>query len=332
MSVENKTSRFVWAYETTPRTSAIVDATSITYDFGEYDESIQKWKPPTIENRILSSYVYNKRTPTLSDGRRKFPTFNHMFNPTTPQWLLWILGKCTDGAPDSIEPLDSGYQYPLTIRHEEGGGTNDTFAQAVSSWCVSAYFRAAIKDPFVVDLEFAFEQFQDHDDELQLTTAPRRAGHTGVERSYNGVPTVTYDPDGNDTGPTVIPQVVKAEGKITQNYSNTLNGAETAQTVYKRNYDPIPITLQGVHVVNDYWDQFMDRNQEDWEVDIYKPDDSYYIKMKLNNCIPQTYIKEGQAFKGWYLSTLVLLCEEITATFAWDGSDTWANHFKGEVV
>jgi hypothetical protein len=254
-----------------------------------------------------------------------------MFNPTTPQWLVWILGKCTDAAPDTIEPLDTGYQYPLTIRHEEGGGT-ETFQQAVSSWCVSAYCRCAAKDPVVVDLEFAFEQFKDHDDHDQLTTAPRSCGHTGVAQAYNGMPTVTFDPDGNDTGPTTIDEAVKAEFKITQNYSTTLNGAETAQTVYKGNYEKVPLTIQGVFGTNNYWDNFMDRDQQDYEVAVYKPNTSYYKKMKFNNCIPVKYMKEGEPFKGWFLSTIVLEAEEVTVQFAWDGTDTWANHFKGEVV
>ena len=324
----NKTSRRVWAYETTPRTSAIIDATSVTYDFGEYHKSIKKWQVGATENVILPSWVYNKRTPTLSDGGKKFNTFHEIFNPTTPQWLLWILGKCTDGAPDSIEPLDTGYQYPLTIRHEEGGGT-ETFEQAVSSWCVKAFFRAAARDPFAVDLEFAFEQYQDHDDEPQLTTAPRRAGHTGVSLAYNGVPTITYDPD---SAATVIPWIVKAEGEIKQNYSATLNGNRTAQTIYKNTFEPVDFTLQGVSEDNTYWDKFMDKDQQDWEIAVYKPNSTYYTKLKMVNAIPIKWIKEGQPLEGYFLSTIHLRAEEVTSTFVWDGTDTWANHFKGEVV
>ena len=324
----NKTSRRVWAYETTPRTSAIVDATSVTYDFGEYGDEVQKWTIGAMENKALPYWVYNKRSPTLADGRRKFNTFKEMFNPTTPQWLVWILGKCTDAAPDTIEPLDTGYQFPLTIRHEEGGGT-ETFEQMVSCWCVSAYGRAAHGNPFLVDLEFAYEQYQDHDDEPQLTTAPRSAGHTATVGAYNGMPTVTYDPDGT---PDVIDWVVKAEFTIKQIFSATLNGAETAQTVYKHTFDPIDLTLTGVSSENTFWDKYMDRTQQDWEVAIYKPAVANYIKMKFVNCIPIKIIKEGEPFKGFYISTIHLKAEEATATFVREGTDTWADHFKGEVV
>jgi len=329
MAIANTTSRWVWAYETTPRTSAIDDATDTTYDFGEYRKPIQKWQVPSIENKALAHYTYDKITPHLTDGMRMFNTFHTIFNPTTPQWLLWALGKCTDGTPDTIEPLDTGYQYPLTIRHEEGGGTNPTFQQAVSSWCVSAFFSGFAKEALTVDLEWAFEQFEDHDDEPQLTTPPRRAGHTGVADCYNGMPTVTYDPDGS---PAVIDTIVRAEGKITNNFTATLNGSETQQKVYKRTYEPVDLTLQGVMKTNTYWDDFMDRGQQDWEVKFSKPDSTYYTKLKFVNAIQVKVIKEGEPFKGWFLSTLHLKAEEVTVQFAWDGSDTWANHFKGEVV
>jgi len=324
----NKTSRRVWQYETTPRTSALQNAADIAFDFGEYDDSILKWNVGAIENRILQSFVYNKRTPTLVDGRRKFNTFHEIFNPTTAQWLVWILGKCTDAGTDTIEPLDTGYQHPLTIRHEEGGGT-ETFEQAVSCWCVSAYCRAAAKEPVVVDLEFAFEQYQDHDDEPQLTSTIRSAGYTDTVGAYNGMPTVTYDPD---SAATIIPQIVKAEFKIVQNYSATLNGSDTAQTIYKRTYEPVDLTLQAIMEVNTYWDEFMDRGTQDWEVAVYKPDPTYNIKMKFVNCKHMKTVKAGEAFKGFYTSTIHLQAEEVTATFVRDGSTTWADHFLGEVV
>ena len=327
----NTTSRRVWAYETTPRTSAIVDATSVTYDFGEYDESIQKWQMGSVKNKILPSWVYNKRSPTLTYGNKKFETFHEIFNPTTPQWLVWMLGKCTDGAPDSIEPLDTGYQYPLTIRHEEGGGT-ETFEQFVSCWCVSAYGRAAALEPFAVDLEFAFEQYKDHDDYAQLTTAPLHAGHTTVANAYNGMPTVTCDPLSAGDGIDVVDWVIKAEFEIKQNYTATMNGADTSQTVYKSTFEPINLTLQGISSENTFWDKYMDRDQDDWEVAIYKPAVANYIKMKFVNCTPIKIIKEGEPLKGFYISTIQLQAEEVTATFAWEGTTTWADHFKGEVV
>jgi hypothetical protein len=324
----NKTSRRVWAYETTPRTSAIQNATDTTYDFGNYGDEAQKWTMGSMTNKALSYYIYNKITPELADGRRTFQTFHEIFNPTTPQWLVWILGKCTDASPDTIEPLDSGYQYPLTVRHEEGGGT-ETFEQMVSCWCVGAYGRAAHGSPFIVDLEFAFEQYQDHDDEPQLTTAPRSCGHTGVSNIYNGMPTVTYDPDGT---PDIIDWAVKAEFKIANNYSAVLNGAETQQTVNKHTFEPVDLTITGISNENTFWDHYMDRTQQDWEVAIYKPNTSYYKKMKFVDAIPIKVIKEGEPFKGYFMSTIHLQAEEVTATFAWEGSDTWANHFKGEVV
>ena len=327
----NTTSRRVWNYENPARTSAIIDDDSTTYDFGEYGAEVQKWTMGAMENKVLPYYIYNKRTPTLEDGKRMFSTFKEMFNPTTAQWLVWILGKVTEDGGGAnvhtIEPLDSGYQYPLTIRHEEGGGT-ETFEQMVSSWCVSAYGRAAHGNPFLVDLEFAYEQYQDHDDEPQLTTAPLNAGHADVSGCYRGMPTVTYDPDGT---PDVIDWVVKAEFEIKVEHSPTLNGDETQQTVYKEEFEPVNLTLQGVSSENTFWDKFMDRTQQDWEVAVYKPNTSYYIKMKFVNCIPVKITKEGEILKGFFLSTIYLKAEEVTATFTHENETNFDTHYLGEV-
>ena len=154
----NKTSRRVWNYENPARTSVLNDVADTAYEFGYYGDEVTKWSMGAMANKALSYYTYDKVTPHVADGRRTFSTFKEMFNPTTAQWLLWILGKVTeDGGGGAnihlLEPLDSGYQYPLTIRHEEGGGT-ETGEQMVSSWCVGAYGRAAHGNPFLVTLDF----------------------------------------------------------------------------------------------------------------------------------------------------------------------------------
>ena len=75
-----------------------------------------------------------------------------------------------------------------------------------------------------------------------------------------------------------------------------------------------------------------DRDVQDWEVAVYKPAIANYIKMHFTDCIPIKIVKEGEPFKGFYLSTIHLQAEEVEATFAWEGTTTWTDHFKGEVV
>lgn len=328
----NKTSRRVWQYETTPRTSALQNATDTAYFFGGYGDEVTKWMMGNMENKALSRYTYNKKTPYLEDGRRTFKTFHEMFNPTTAQWLLWILGKVTEDGIGAnvhkIEPLDAGYQHPLTVRHEEGGGT-ETFEQMVSSWCISSYFRAAHRNPFLVNLEFAYEQYEDHDDEPQLTSTILDAGHADTLGGYRGMPTVTYDPDGT---PDVIDWIVKAEGNIKCNYSGTLNGAETAQTVDKETFEPIDFTLSGVSSENTFWDKYMDRDQQDWEIAVYKPVVANYLKMKFVDAIPIKWIKEGQPYNGFYLSTIHLQAEEVIGSFTHENEANFATHYLGEVM
>ena len=47
----NKTSRRVWKYETTPRTSALQNAADVPYFFGEYGDEVQKWNMGAMENK-----------------------------------------------------------------------------------------------------------------------------------------------------------------------------------------------------------------------------------------------------------------------------------------
>ena len=54
--------------------------------------------------------------------------------------------------------------------------------------------------------------------------------------------------------------------------------------------------------------------------------------MKMVNAKQIGPTKEGPAFGGFYLSTILLQAEEVTATFVREGTDTLADHFKCEVV
>jgi len=321
----------VWAYETTPGTAAITVAASTSYEFGQYDPSIEKWQNPTIENVILEYLKYNRRTPYLEDGKRSFPTFKNVFNPTTAQFLVWILGKCTSGTPNTAEPLDQGSQYPLTIRHEQYGGTNEQLQQAVGSYCVSAYGRAQAGSNFTVELDWAFQKIEDEGDASRdiLTTTPTKAGGSDEVDAYVSH-TITYDKGGG--GEAVIPECVKAEFRIKQDWKGALNGSATQQTVYKYQYKPVELILTAILEDNASWNDLIDRNVKDYELALYKPDESYYIKILFDACRVQKIVKSGWAYKGYYEASLILLAEEITVTFVRQGSGTFSDHYKGEVV
>ena len=328
MADPNTSSRWAWAYEGTNGTSSIDDATDTTYQFGEYGDNIQQWEAAAVENSILAYHVYNSRTPTLADGRRNFPPFKHMYNPTTAQFLCDILGSVADASPDTIAALDTGYQYSKTIRYEEGTeGTNDRHFQTVGNYCISAFMTHTIGEPLIVEQEFAFQSIQDAGDEPVLTTAPTQAGGEKLE-IYDGL-TVTYDHGGG--GETILDLINKVDYKITQKYNPVRNTAGTTQTIYKGKYSPIDIVLYGIFPTNLSWNQYIDRTVKDYEIKHLKPNTTDYIACQMNNCRIGKPRITASKFKGWSNIVFALQAEDVDVTFNFEGSN-FSTHFKGVVV
>lgn len=326
----NTTSRWAWAYETTPGSAEITMGTDTTYFFGHYDEETDKWQPPTIENQIGQFHKYNKRTPELDYQKRKFPTFKTIFKPITAQSLLWILGSGASGTPCSIDALHSGQQRSLTIRHEENEGTNPALTQAVGCQCVGAYFRSQAGSDFIAELEWEFEDIEDQGDRPSLTTTPTEAGGLDSGKVYSGSPEVTYDYGGGNE--TVLERVPKAEFRITQATNTSLNGAGTSRDVYKGKYEPVDIILTAIFEENQVWNDFIDRNIADWEIKVYKPDNTNYIDCVFHSGYQASINKQGLPFEGWYQSSLHIQAEYVSIEHNFNNEGTnYDTHFKGQI-
>ena len=72
MVVANKTSKYVFAYQAAVGTSIITAVDSLSYEFGEYNDECGKWNAPFVKNDSLQSWVYNSRTPSLTDMESLF--------------------------------------------------------------------------------------------------------------------------------------------------------------------------------------------------------------------------------------------------------------------
>ena len=325
---KNTISRYCWAYETTAyRTPAITAVVSTSYLFGEYDESILKWAPPAVEAKVGNFWTYNSRTPTFTDLKLSFPTFSHAWNPTTPQHAVWMLGKCTDAAPDTFEPYAvSTSKMPMTIRFEEDGGTTPRLTQAAGCYMVELYCRARIGAPYMVEGQFAYSDIYDVGDYDILTTMPTACGGAGVSQLYNGAPIVVYDVGGG--GEATLTDVVMAEWRIKQNYSTVMDSDDLGQTVYPDTFEPVELILTALMESGTKWDDFIDRNAKDYSVQVYKPRGTYNIKYIFDNVRILKCVEEAEVKKGMISSKLIATAEKVTGTFAWDGSGTWADHFK----
>jgi len=322
--------RLVWAYEADYRTATIIGAASTSYWFGKYDDSIKKWNAPGLKNKVGKFYTYNSRTPTLVDLKRDFPAFKHVWNPTTAQHAVWLLGKCTTtGDPETFDPyLVATQKNSLTVRWEEDGGSNDMLINAVGCYLVELYGKAAIGSPYLVEGIFAWSDVEDKGDGANaiLTTAPTICGGADVSQMYDGNPTVVYDYLGG--GSATLTDVIMAEWRIKQNYKTVKDTDELGQAVYLYEFDEVELILTALMESDAKWDDFIDRTPKDYSVKVFKPDGLDYITWIFDNVRILDEVKEAEIYEGLVTSQLVCKAEKATGIFTFDGSEARATHFK----
>ena len=335
MAVANKTSRYVWAYETVPGTAELVAVDSVSYEFGNYNDECGKWNSPFVEQTAVPYWAYDSRTPTLIDAETKFPTFSHVFNPTTPQFLAWMLKKPVASDPSvDIDTLDAALTYPLTVRLEEAGGTVPCLTQAVGCYCVGLTCKAERGKEFLVETEFAWQKMEDLSNTTRpiLTTAPVMPGELATG-SYAGNPIVVWDSGGT---PISLKPVWRADFNISQEFEIVSSDEGVTQTVYTYKVQPIKIILSAVFEAQDMWDDYVNRvGTYEMTIQIKKHDDTSNILFTFHNCRIQTIKKTGDRNEGHYGAVCTIVAEEVSATNDWyteTGGANFATHWKAAVA
>ena len=330
MVVANKTSTFVWAYQAAVATAIITAVDSLSYEFGEYNDECGKWNSPFVENKALPSWVYNSRTPTLTDLEAEYPTFSHAFLPVSLQFLAWMLGKPVSATPlVTIETLDSKMTYPLTIRNEELGGTNPNNAQAVDCYCVGTTMKMERGTSFLVECEFAWGDLQDIGDNPNLTTAPLAAG--GMTGVYDGNPIVMWDVDGDNVA---LTGVWRADVRTQQEWEKVTSDEGASQTVYTYKMKPVQVILSAVFLINDGWDDYMDRKAStNMTIQVKKHDATSYATFTFTNCRILSTKKTGARNKGHYGSVMTIVAEKVEGSSDWftEGGTVFATHWKADL-
>lgn len=330
MVVANKTSTYEWAYQAAVGTSIITAVNSVSYEFGEYNDECGKWNSPFVENPSAPSWVYSSRTPTLTDLESKFPTFSHVFNPVTAQFLAWILGEPADADPVvNITSLEAGMTYPLTIRNEELGGTNPQNAQAVDCYCVGLTAKLERGKALLVESIFAFGALEDIGDNPNLTTAPLAAGL--MTKPYDGNPIVMWDIDGDNVA---LTGVWRADFTCQRDWEKVSSDQGDKQSIYTYKMRPVQIILSAVFLINDGWDDYVDRKAStNMTIQVKKHDATSYITFTFTNCRIQTIKKTGDRNEGHYGSVCTLIAEKVEGTSDWftEGGVTFATHWKAAI-
>lgn len=333
MVVANKSSIYAWQYQAVVGTSILTAVNSPSFEFGEYNDECGKWNTPFVENKAQPSWVYSSPTPTLTDLSSEYPTFSHVFNPVTAQFLAWILGYPTDTDPTvTIAALATGMTYPLTIRYEEREGTNPTNAQAVDCYCVGLTAKAERGKAFIVEPVFAWGALEDIGDNPNLTTAPTAAG--GCTKPYDGNPIVMWDTGGDNVA---LTGVWRADFKITREYETVTSNNGATQTVYLYRLQPVQIVLSAIFLINDGWDDYVDRKAAtNMTIQVKKNNGTNYITFTFTNCRIVSIKKTGDRNKGHYGSVCTMVAEKVEAVSDWftDNGETptFADHWKAALA
>ena len=333
MTIPNKSSKYVWQYQDTVGTSILTIASSVSFEFGEYNDETGKWNSPFVENESIPSWVYSSRTPTLTDIESTYPNFSHVFLPVTAQCFAWMQGKPVQNDPSvDISSLETDMTYPLTIRHQEDGGSAPQNAQAVDCYCVGLTAKAERGKSFLVECQFAFGALEDIGDNDNLTTNPIAPGKLMTEK-YNGNPIVMWDIGGDNVALTGVWKV----DWIEERESEVVSSDEGAiQTIYTYKLKPVRIILSAVFHINDPWDDYVDRKAStNMTVLVKKHNDVNFILATFTNCRIVSMKKTGDRHKGHYGVMCALIAEKVTYTNDWytEGgtAGTFSTHWKANI-
>ena len=329
MTIPNKTSKYVWQYQTAHGTSILTIAASASFEFGEYNEECGKWNSPYTENPSMPNTLYNVRTPTLTDMEKTFPTFSHTYNPTTMQFLHWQLGTTADATPIvTCTSLEAGRKYPLTIRNQEDGGSVPQNAQAVDCHQIGCTFKAERGQSVLVSSEFAWGALEDIGDNVNLTSGITKAG--AVDDPYDGNPIVLWDIGGDNVS---LPGVWRADFTCKQEHEIVSSATGTTQKVYTYKQEPVKILLSGVAHVNDAWDDYMDRKAAtNMTIQVKKHNATNYMTFTFTNCRIISTKKTGDRHEGHYGVVVAMIAEKVEGVSDWytdhGGAPTFLTHWK----
>ncbi len=332
MVIPNKTSTYEWAYQAAVGTAIITAVDSLSYEFGEYNEECGKWNSPFVENPTELRWAYNSRTPTQTDMETEYPTFNHVFLPTTAQYLAWFLGSPTNTTPTvTIATLDSDMTYPLTIRMEEKGGTKPEVIQAVDCYSIGFTLKMERGKAMLVECEFAWGKLEDFSVDARpvLTTAPLAAGlMTGP---YDGNPIVLWDVDTDNVS---IPGVWRADVRCQKEYEPVSGDQGEVQTIYTYRAQAVDIILSAIFETDDMWENYVNRTATtNMTIQVKKHNATNYITHTFTNCRIRTIKKTGERNKGHYASVCVIRADSVEGESDWftEGGANFANHWKANI-
>lgn len=323
--VANKSSKAVWATQAVVGTSIITAVDSVSYEFGEYNEDCGKWSIPFVQNPADAAWLYNSGTPTLVNTEKKFPTWKHVFLPVTAQVYAWFQGKPVNADPAvTITTLTDGMTYPLTIRIEELEGTHPDNTQIYDSYGTALTSNAERDKDFMVEVEFMYGGLEDINDNVNLTTAPLKAGL--MSGPYAGNPILEWNS-------VSMPGVEKAVWLEKKRASMVTSDEGVIYTVHTGKSESVKIMLWGAIEVDDMWDDYKARTTRNMTIQVKKYDGTSNILFTFTNCRVTSYERMGVRYEGKYASVIKIEAEKVEESADWftEGGITFADHWNAAI-
>ncbi len=143
--------------------------------------------------------------------------------------------------------------------------------------------------------------------------------------AYDGRPDVDWDHGAANID---LDECWKAAFKCEQDYKVVMDANGLYGTVYLYKHKTINITLNCIFETGKQWTDYLDQEERDLEITVWKPDMTNYIKYIFTNAKVVNVIETGIKYEGLYEAIVVLQAEKVEGAFLWEGTGTYATHFK----
>lgn len=324
MPTKNNAQLFSYKFESTNGTAVITAASTQSYLFGGYKENFN-WSPPSPEQSMAAVWTNQYRNPTLVKSPKKYPTWKHPFSPVNAIPEFMFLGTATDASPDTITMKHTGLKHSFTSRWEYKGGTNPRRCQSIGNYCIGYYGRVGIDIDHSVELEMAWQSFEDEGDRDELTTLP--IFPESIDKPYTGLTEAKWDY--GEAGVEDFNECVEVEITQKQNFTS-VRPSDSVQYVYPNTFEPVDLVIHAVLEQNTQWTDYIDRTiTKDFAIKTVKPNDATkYKQFVFTDVAIVKAVDTGIAYDGKVLTLLQCKANKFEINFTHEGSN-FSTHYPG---
>lgn len=323
----NKFTKIGFKYDAARGTKPITSVAHTIYSWGEFIEDNITF--PTLEAVVKAFHAYSSREVNVSTSKLIVPTIEiPAFIPSNMQWLYHFLGKFNNGAPDTLEALDSGLKTSATLHFEEESGTNEEVYDCVSSICTDVDFSLILGEPLQVNkLKYEAQSIESIDyyvtDASVSLTAEPTVPQAGLP--FIGIDEFYWDTGGDNEE---LTNVARVDIIGHQNFKASIyNHTNKRRSVYESKYDLYTMNIYVVLDTKNQINDLLNQNKINCSCKSLKADGSDYVQFLMTGV---HNIKVGKSAidlgGGYYQSVITCQFEKLSCPFD-DGTTDQNNEY-----